>query len=729
MKILIKYLKPFMATILIAIALLFVQARMDLNLPNYMSNIIDVGIQQNGIENAAPKAISADGMQLMTSFMTDTDKTVVANAYILVLKGDQTYLKEYPLVKDSNIYVIKKYSTATNLAFGHSTATMFTFFKNMGKTNSGTVTNRSNIDLTKLYQIIPVLSNAKGAILIAQNEAQTTPEAMQLQMATSLTKNFHKELGMNVSKLQNNYIMSQGAIMLVVALIGGTASILVGFFASQMAAKVAMRMRRDVFAKVMSYTNHEINKFGASSLITRTTNDITQVQQLIFMGVRIMAYAPIIGIGGVLMALQKSSSMSWIITLAVALLMIVITIVFVIAIPKFKQFQTLIDKLNLVARENLNGLMVIRAFGSEKFEAKRFEKANKSLADTNLFIGRVLSALFPIVNFIMSAVVILIVWVGAHQIANSTMQIGDMMAFMQYTMQIIMAFMMVTMMFILVPRASVSLKRIAEVLSTDPAIKDPEVAETFDKNKTGILEFKNVSFRYSEADADVLHNISFTALPNQITAFIGSTGSGKSTLINLIPRFYDVTKGKILLGGVDIRKVNTKDLRNKIGYIPQKGVLLSGTVLSNLKYGKSDASVEEIKNTLSVAQAGFVDDLEGGYEAPISQGGTNVSGGQKQRLSIARALIKKPDLYIFDDSFSSLDFKTDTKLRHDLKSYTKGATVLIVAQRVSTIMQADKIVVLDKGKVISMGTHKELLKTCPTYLEIASSQLSKEELA
>lgn len=729
MKILIKYLKPFIATILIAVALLFVQARMDLNLPNYMSNIIDVGIQQNGIENAAPKAISANGMQLMTAFMNDADKTIVANAYTLVLKGDQTYIKEYPLVKDSNIYVIKAFSKDTNLVFGHSTSTMFTFFKNMGKTNTGTVTNTSSIDLTKLYQLLPVLKNVQPAILVAQNEAKATPESMQLQMATSLTKNFHNEIGMNVSQMQNNYIMSQGEIMLLIALIGGAASIAVGFFASQMAAKVAMRMRRDVFSKVMSYTNNEINKFGASSLITRTTNDITQVQQLIFMGIRVMAYAPIIGIGGVFMALQKSSSMSWIIALAVATLMVVIAIVFVVVIPKFKQFQTLIDKLNLVARENLNGLMVIRAFGSEKFEAKRFEKANQNLADTNLFIGRILSALFPLVNFIMSAVVILIVWVAAHQIANSTMQVGDMMAFMQYTMQIIMSFMMVTMMFILVPRASVSLKRIAEVLNTDPAIKDPEIPEAFDSVKKGILEFKNVSFRYSEAEADVLHNISFTALPNQITAFIGSTGSGKSTLINLIPRFYDVTKGKILLGGVDIRNVRTKDLRNRIGYIPQKGVLLSGTVLSNLKYGKSDANLEEIKKTLKVAQAGFVDDLEGGYEAPISQGGTNVSGGQKQRLSIARALIKKPDVYIFDDSFSALDFKTDAKLRQDLKGYTKGATVLIVAQRISTIMHADKIVVLDKGSVVSMGTHAELLKTCPTYLEIASSQLSKEELA
>jgi len=728
MKLIIKYLKPFIVTLAIVLTLLFVQARADLDLPNYMANIINVGIQQNGIKEAAPTAISENGMKLMQAFMNETDAKLVNASYKLIKKDDQAYIAKYPFLSEGNIYLLTSTDNEINLIFGRSTSVMITFFKSM-KQDTTTATTSGVVDFTKLYQLLPVISNAKPQIEVIRITALATPVSMQLQMATSLTKNFYTELHMDITAIQTSYITNQGAIMLLIALVGGVASILVGYFASKIAARIAMNMRGDVFNKVMSYTNQEMNKFGAASLITRTTNDINQVQQLIFMGIRVMAYAPIVGVGGILMALQKSNSMSWVIALAVITLIMVIILVFVIAIPKFKKFQNLIDKLNLVARENLNGLMVIRAFGSEKFEAKRFAKANKNLADTNLFIGRVMSALFPIVSFIMSSIVILIVWVSAHQIADSAMQIGDMMAFMQYTMQIIMSFLMVTMMFILVPRASVSLKRIEEVLNTDPSIKDKELTKELDPSLKGVLEFKHVSFKYSEAEEDVLHNISFKALPNQITAFIGSTGSGKSTLINLIPRFYDVTAGKISLSGVDIRDLKTSTLRTKIGYIPQKGVLLSGTILSNIKIGKEDASIDEIKNSLRVAQASFVDDLEGGYESPISQGGTNVSGGQKQRLSIARALIKQPDVYIFDDSFSALDFKTDAKLRHDLKTITKDATVLIVAQRISTIMHADQIIVLDQGKIVGIGTHNELLKTCPTYLEIASSQLSKEELA
>jgi ATP-binding cassette subfamily B multidrug efflux pump len=727
MKLITKYLKPFIVTILLIVVLLFIQARSDLDLPNYMSNIINVGIQQNGIEHASPIAISESGMNLMQLFMDTSDKKIVNSSYMLVTKGDTNYIKEYPYVSGANIYIQNVYDKSLDLAFGRSTVVMFNFLKSIGTGSAAATTG--TVDFTKLYQMLPVLSQSTDRIEALRATALQIPESLQLQMATSLTKNFYEEIKVDVSKMQNDYIVGQGIIMILITIIGGTASIMVGYLGSKMAAKVAMRMRNDVFKKVMSYTNNEINKFGSSSLITRTTNDISQVQQLVFMGVRMMAYAPIIGIGGIMMALEKSSSMSWIIALAVGSLITIITVVFFVAIPKFKKFQILIDKLNLVARENLNGLMVIRAFGSEKFEAKRFEKASKDIADTNLFIGRVMSALFPIVNFIMSSVVILIVWVASHQIADSTMQIGDMMAFMQYTMQIIMAFLFVTMMFILVPRASVSLKRIDEVLNTDPIIKNPISPIELDISKKGLLEFKNVSFKYSDAEEDVLHNISFTAKPNEITAFIGSTGSGKSTLINLIPRFYDVTKGHILLSGVDIRDINTQVLREKVGYIPQKGVLLSGTILSNIKFGKDDALEEEISTALAVAQADFVNELEAKTESPISQGGANVSGGQKQRLSIARALIKKPDIYIFDDSFSALDFKTDAKLRHALKDYTKGSTVLIVAQRISTIMHADQIVVLDQGKIVGIGNHNDLLKTCPTYFEIASSQLSEEELA
>ena len=726
MKLIIKYLKPFVLTLLITTVLLFVQARADLDLPNYMSNIINIGIQQNGIKEASPIAISENGMNLMQLFMDESDKFLVNNSYTLVLKGDSKYIKDYPYLSEGNIYVRNIYDESLDKAFGRSTIVMFNFFKSLGNNEnnmSGTV------DFTKVYQMLPMLNSLSAQIELVRSDALKTSEQLQLQMATSITKNFYTELKMDISKIQNNYIMGQGMIMILITLVGGASSILIGYYASKIAAKVAMNMRADVFKKVMSYTNNEINKFGSSSLITRTTNDISQVQQLVFMGIRLMAYAPIIGIGGILMALEKNSSMSWIIVLAVSVLVSLVVAVFILAIPKFKKFQQLIDKLNLVARENLNGLMVIRAFGSEKFEAKRFENASKDIADTSLYIGKIMSSLFPIVTFIMSSVVILIVWVSAHQIADSTMQIGDMMAFMQYTMQIIMSFLMVTMMFIMVPRSAVSLKRIDEVLNTEPMIKDPVDSKELDINKKGLLEFKDVSFRYSDAEEDVLHNISFTAKPNEVTAFIGSTGSGKSTLINLIPRFYDVTKGQILLSGTDIRDVKTSTLRDKIGYIPQKGVLLSGNILSNIKFGKDDATEDEVNEALKVAQANFVNELEGKIEYPISQGGTNVSGGQKQRLSIARALIKKPDIYIFDDSFSALDFKTDAKLRHDLKDYTKGSTVLIVAQRISTIMQADQIVVLDQGQIVGIGKHSELLKTCPTYLEIATSQLSEEELA
>jgi ATP-binding cassette, subfamily B, multidrug efflux pump len=514
-KLLIKYLKPFVFTIGLVIALLFLQARMDLSLPNYMSNIINVGIQQNGIEDIAPKAISENGFLLMTSFMADPKE--VLDSYTLVNKGDSLYIKDYPLLETSNIYILKD-NKNVDIEFAKSASAILQFGKQEMNSGPG--------NFTDIYKILPMINNLKPQIdkIISEDK---TPSAMQSQIATSLTKNFYVELGVDISKLQNDYIINQGLIMLVIALIGGMASITVGYFGSKMAAKVAMKMRHDVFEKVMSYTSHEVNKFGSSSLITRTTNDVSQVQQLIFMGIRMIAYAPIIGVGGVLMALEKSSSMSWIIALAVTMLLVIIVLVFMVAVPKFKLFQTLVDKLNLVARENLNGLLVIRAFGTEKFEQKRFETANKNLADTNLFIGKIMSLLFPLVNLIMSATIILIVWVSAHQIADSTMQIGDMMAFMQYTMQIIMSFIMITITFIMIPRASVSLKRISEVLNTDPLIKDPDNEVSFDNSKKGILEFNNVSFRYSDAEEDVLHNITFKALPNKITAFIGSTGSGK----------------------------------------------------------------------------------------------------------------------------------------------------------------------------------------------------------
>ncbi len=731
MKLIIKYLKPFTIGVILSLAFLFIQARMDLSLPNYMSDIINVGIQQGGITEAAPKVVSENGYRLMTVFMTSSDKQVVAANYKLIKMGDISYTKTYSLVKTSNIYVLKNKTNilALNKIFGHATATMMNFARDMNKTPT-TGSNTTAVDFKKIYLLLPTLEKLPTtAFDKSRTEADKLQVSLQNQMATSLTKKFYQEAGVNTDAIQTDYIVNKGLMMLVLALVGGISAVVVGFYASRIAARVAQNMRHDVFEKVTSFANTEFEQFGASSLITRTTNDITQVQSLVFLGIRILCYAPILGIGGVMMALQKSNSMSWIIALAIMLLIGVIIAVFIIAMPKFKVMQKLIDKLNLVARENLSGILVIRAFGSEKFEEKRFNKANTELADNGLFIGRVMALMMPIVTLIMSLVILLIVWVGSHQIANSTMQIGDMMAFMQYTMQIIMAFIMITIMFIMVPRAAVSLKRIKEVLDTDASIKDPIEPKEFIESKRGLVEFKNVTFKYKDADENVLCNISFTAKPGKTTAFIGSTGSGKSTLVNLIPRFYDVNKGKILVNGVDIKDVKQATLHDVIGYIPQKGVLLSGTIDSNIRYGKKDATIDEMNEASVVAQASdFINKLKNKYDAPIAQAGANVSGGQKQRLSIARALVKKPDIYIFDDSFSSLDFKTDANLRLALKKYTKAGTVLIVAQRISTIMNADQIIVLNQGKIVGSGTHKELLKSCPTYLEIATSQLSKEEL-
>lgn len=735
MKLILKYLKPFTLGVIISLIFLFIQSRMDLRLPNYMSDIINVGIQQNGITDATPKAISVNGYRLIRVFMSNEDKETIDNNYQLIKKGNNKYIDQYKGLSDEDLYVLVKDVNIIKLdkIFANSTATMFEFFKSnnaSNNSNSGQTMTGGNFDFKIIYQKLPMLEMIPANNLNkAREDASKQSDSLTKQMAIGLTKNFYKEIKIDIDSIQTKYIINKGIVMLAVALIGGFSSIVVSYNASKIAAKLASNMRKDVFTKVMQFTNNEYDQYGASSLITRTTNDITQVQQLIFMGIRIIAYAPMMGIGGVLMALEKSSSMSWIIALAVSAITVVIMGVFKVAMPKFKLMQELIDKLNLVSRENLNGMMVIRAFGTEEFEEKRFNQANKDLAYNNLFIGRVMSTLMPVITFIMSSIILLIVWVGAHNIADSTMQIGDMMAFMQYTMQIIMSFLMITMMFIMVPRAAVSLKRIKEVLDTNTLIKDPEKEESFDESKRGVVEFDKVSFKYKGADQDVLNNISFKAMPGTTTAIIGSTGSGKSTLINLIPRFYDVTSGKILVNGVDVRNISGYKLREVIGYIPQRGILLSGTILSNLIYGKKNATIDEVKKAAEVAQAtDFIEELDGKYESRVAQGGTNVSGGQKQRLSIARALVKKPDIYIFDDSFSAVDYKTDVKLRSALKKYTTKGTVIIVAQRISTIMNADNIIVLNEGSIVGMGKHDDLLKNCPTYLEIASSQLSKEEL-
>ncbi|MDP4172050.1 MAG: ABC transporter ATP-binding protein, partial [Bacillota bacterium] len=537
-------------------------------------------------------------------------------------------------------------------------------------------------------------------------------------------------LGMDTGKIQSDYILHVGMIMLLISLVSAVAIIIVGFLSSKAAAGLARNLRKIVFTKVEGFSNAEMDKFSTASLITRTTNDITQIQMFIVIMIRMVFYAPIVGVGGIFKAINESKSMSWIIAVAVIALILLISAVFMSALPKFKIIQKLIDRLNLVTRENLSGMMVIRAFNTQKFEEERFDKANQDLTRTNLFVNRIMVIMFPTMMLIMNGIVLLIVWVGAHQIANSSMQVGDMMAFMQYAMQIIFAFLMMSFMFIMIPRASVSAQRIAEVLDVELEIIDPENPVDFNSDLKGVVEFRDVSFRYHGAEDDVLKNISFTALPGKTTAFIGSTGSGKSTLVNLIPRFYDVTGGQVLVDGIDVRETTQHNLREKIGYVPQKSSLFSGTIESNLKYANEQATEEEIQSASAIAQAmEFISDKPEGFAAEVSQGGSNLSGGQKQRLSIARALIKKPEIFIFDDSFSALDFKTDSALRKALKEQVVSSTILIVAQRISTIMNAEQIIVLDEGKIVGKGTHRELLDQCETYQEIAYSQLSEEELA
>lgn len=738
MKLIFKYLKPYIAVLMLSFLLLFGQAVSELSLPNLMSDIVTTGIQYSGIKEHSPDAISEQGMNFVTTFMSEENKEKFLSSYDVIEANSslsKNYQEKYPLVKDKNIYVRKELSQKEMIQneeiYGKAIYTFIHMFQTDHSVEGAESSHQeAEVDITQLYQVLPLIDMMpEGTLDASIQTADSTDSYVYEMLGTGFVKAFYQELGVDVEDIQKDYILSTGIKMILVTLGGVAAAIGVGYFASQTAAKVSQKLRRDVFAKVESFSSSEYDKFSTASLITRTTNDIQQVQMLVVMGIRLMCYAPIMGIGGILFAVDTSINLSWIIALAVIIMLGLIIIVFAIALPKFKSLQKLIDRLNLVSRENLGGMMVIRAFGNETYEERRFDLANENLSTTNRFVQRTMALMMPVMMFLMNGVSLAVVWFGSRAISESSLQIGDMMAFMQYAMQIITSFLMIAMMFIMVPRALVSATRIREVLDTKLEITDKQSVKQLEQ-VAGQIEFHDVSFRYKNAESDVLQHISFTAKPGETTAFIGSTGSGKSTLINLIPRFYDITGGKITIDGEDIRDLAQKDLRQMIGYVPQKGILFTGDIASNIRYGKEDANSNELETAITVAQAkDFVDQSEQGVDTPISQGGTNVSGGQKQRLAIARALVKNPPIYIFDDSFSALDFKTDAALRRALRQHTKTATVLIVAQRVSTIMKAEQIIVLDEGHVVGIGTHKELLNNCKEYREIAESQLSKEELA
>lgn len=743
MREIIKHLRKSWKRILLIIALLAVQAICDLSLPDYTSKIINVGVQQGGIEEVTPIVIRESTLNNLSLFLNKEEQQKIKEAYRhlekekLSKKEYKKYQKKYKILKEENIYILKKDAKENELNDILEKPILIHYFftsnskeaKNMQqKMKENMPVEMKSMSIMDILKQLPEKerNNIKKEI---DTSFSKMPDSIMNQSAILAVKEEYIKCGVNTDKMQSDYIILAGLKMLGIALISMISVIAVGFLGSKTAAKLAKDLRNSVYEKVLSFSTTEFKNFGVASLITRTTNDIQQIQMLIVFTLRIIIYAPIIGIGGVFKVLHTNTSMAWIIALAVSIVLSMMIFLFIMVMPKFKVVQKLIDKLNLVTREILNGIPVIRAFSNQKHEEERFEKANKELKKTTLFVDRIMSTLMPTMMFVMNAICILIVWKGAHSIDEGIMQVGDMLAFIQYTMQIVMAFLMISMFSIMMPRASVSISRVAEVLKTNSVIKEPKSPKTFSKRIRGLVEFKDVSFRYPDSDEDVLTDISFTAKEGETTAFIGSTGSGKSTLINLIPRLFDVTKGEILIDGINIKDVNTEVLHQKIGFAPQKGVLFSGTIASNLRYGNKDATEEEMKKAASIAQATeFIESKKGKYNSPISQGGTNVSGGQKQRLSIARAIACNPEIYIFDDSFSALDFKTDAALRKALKEETKNATVLIVAQRISTIMNADQIIVLDEGKIVGKGTHKELLKTCDIYKEIASSQLSKEEL-
>ncbi len=745
-----RYLKPYLFMILLAIALLFVQANSELALPDYLSRIVNVGLQQGGVESVWPNAIRQSQMERLALLLNTDDSEALLKMYVLVARDMDsapfdliTLAQKYPALEIEPLYVawamdeavMERLTPALSqawLAVAAIEQVMADPSKaaEMGGLGGLDISRLpAGTDLFALLEQLPAAQRAQMMTMM-QTRFAALGERMIEQAAIQAVRAEYAALGVSAEKLQTAYILRIGGLMLLLTLLLVTCTITVGYLSARVSAGLARDLRKAVFEQIERFSNTEFDRFSTASLITRTTNDVTQVQMVTMMMMRMVIYAPIMGIGGIVRALGKGSSLAWLIVVAVALLISLIAIAFSIAIPRFKRIQKLVDRLNLVAREHLSGMMVIRAFNMQPFEEARFDRANQDLAANSLFINRLMVIIMPLIMLIMNLLSLAIIWAGAHQIAQSTMQVGDMMAFMQYAMQIVMSFLMLSMMFIMLPRAAVSGDRIAEVLEIEPVIRDPETPQTFPTPFTGTVEFRDVGFRYPGADANVLCSITFTAQPGQTTAIIGSTGSGKSTVVNLIPRFYDVTEGAILIDGVDIRAVTQHDLRDRIGYIPQRGVLFSGDIESNLRYADDDADETTLHWAAEIAQASeFIAAKPEGLAAEIAQGGTNVSGGQKQRLSIARALVKKPPIYIFDDSFSALDFRTDAALRRALKQHTGDSTLLIVTQRVSTVKNAEQIIVLEEGVMVGKGTHQELMQTCKTYQEIALSQLSMEELA
>ena len=767
---LFKFLKPYGGAVLAILCVLVVQAYCDLSLPTYTSDIVNVGLQQKGIDEKVPEMIGEEDLDHLLLFVPAEKQETVKEAYVAKeavsenyegnvlelaedVKEDKDRVEELseilgrPMLlcsgfdsgSDSAVEMEKQMKQQMEEQMKEQADRQLQEMSASGQAPDGqpeelrerTEAQMPDVSQMTIYEIFGMMEESQrdAALESIEEQLAVMPETMVEQSAAVYIAGAYEKLGVDLDRRETRYILVTGAKMLALAALGMLASILVGLLASRVGARIGQTLRKDVFRKVVGFSNGEFDKFSSASLITRSTNDIQQIQLLTVMILRMVMYAPIMAAGGIFKVFRTNVDMSWIIALAVALIVMVVAVLFIVVMPKFKVVQSMVDRLNLVSREILTGLQVIRAFSTERYEEKRFDGANRDLTKTNLFVNRAMTFMMPMMMLIMNGIAVLIVWIGGHSINDGSMQVGDMMAFIQYTMQIIMSFLMICMISVMLPRAAVSADRVDEILTSSTLIHDPENPKDFAGNGTGEVVFDHVSFRYPGAEEDVLQDLSFTARPGETTAFIGSTGSGKSTLVNLIPRFYDVTDGRITIDGMDIREVSQHDLRDRLGYVPQKGVLFSGDIASNILYGNPDGSEEEMTEAANIAQAEeFIEQKQKRYHSPIAQGGSNVSGGQKQRLSIARAVAKHPDIYIFDDSFSALDYKTDVKLRNALKTKTKDSTVMIVAQRISTILHAEQIIVLDDGKIVGKGTHKELLKNCEEYYQIASSQLSEKEL-